>query len=554
MSGDGPDAAERAVNLDAGEAMERAGTNDGALTVSQISNAVKRQIEHNFDHIRVRGEIGRVARPSSGHLYFDLKDEKSVLASVCWRGVAQGLAVQPEQGLEVICSGSLTTFAGQSRYQLVVQSMAPAGAGALMALLEERRRKFQAEGLFDPERKRDLPYLPEVIGVVTSPSGAVIRDILHRLADRFPRHVLVWPVRVQGEGCADQVARAIDGFNALSGDVPRPDLLIVARGGGSLEDLWGFNEEVVVRAVARSKIPVISAIGHETDTTLIDYVADHRAPTPTAAAEIAVPVRSELRAVMANHHYRLEQAMQRSIRHSRMQVTGLARGLPRPQDLVASASQSLDMFAQRLSQSLERLAQSGSSQLALLAQRLSPRMMVQDCNRRRQHIAPLAHRLDRALRTRYQQKSLSMQPLANRLHPRLLHMVLKPRQYDWDQRLNRQMTARLKWCREQLVGLSRQLALVSHESVLARGFALVRDPHGEAVRDADRIAVGQMVHIQTARGTPFQAQRTDGAVISPAQSHPVAGAGSPAGSQSPDAAPRRPSRKPVPPSDQGDLF
>ncbi len=510
--------------------------NDSALSVSELSNAIKRQVEQNFEHIRVRGEVGRVARPSSGHLYFDLKDEKSVLASVCWRGVAQGLAIQPEQGLEVICTGNLTTFAGQSRYQLVVQSMAPAGAGALMALLEERRKKLQAEGLFDPLRKKPLPYLPQTIGVVTSPSGAVIRDILHRLADRFPRHVLVWPVRVQGESCATEVSAAIDGFNQLSGDIPKPDLIIVARGGGSLEDLWGFNEEAVVRAVARSAIPVISAIGHETDTTLIDYVADQRAPTPTAAAEMAVPVRSELRAIIANNQYRLEQAVIRVARQGRMHLQGLARGLPRPSELMAGASQTLDMLAQRLSLGLTHSTRTGRARLALVAQRLSPRMVQSLLSHRRHHdLDPMAQRLLSGLRSARQHAALAFRPLAGRLRPTLLTGLLVPHHRQPAQRLDRHMRLTLATRRDQLSSLSRQLALVSHQSVLARGFALVRDASGEPIRDADRIGAGDIVHIQTAQGSPFAARREPG-IAQPSK-------------------PARPQRqKPVPPTEQGDLF
>jgi exodeoxyribonuclease VII large subunit len=265
-------------------------------TVSEISGAVKRVIEGEFGSVRVRGEISRVSRPSSGHLYFDLKDDRSVIAAVSWKGQAAKMSVRPEEGMEVIATGRLTTFPGQSKYQLIVDDIVPAGAGALMMMLEKRKVALAAEGLFAPERKKEIPFLPEVIGVVTSPSGAVIRDILHRLRDRFPRRVLIWPVAVQGEKCAPEVAAAIRGFNALpvDGPIPRPDLLIVARGGGSIEDLWGFNEEIVVRAAAGSAIPLISAVGHETDTTLIDFASDRRAPTPTAAAEMAVPVRMEL--------------------------------------------------------------------------------------------------------------------------------------------------------------------------------------------------------------------------------------------------------------------
>ncbi|WP_439116576.1 exodeoxyribonuclease VII large subunit, partial [Paracoccus liaowanqingii] len=277
------------------------GSNAHEFTVSELSGALKRSIEDQFGRVRVRAEVGRVSRPGSGHLYFDLKDDRAVLAAVTWKGQAARLVQRPEEGMEVIATGRLTTFPGQSKYQMIVDQIEPAGAGALMAMLDRRRKALAAEGLFDEDRKRPLPFLPRVIGVVTSPSGAVIRDILHRLRDRFPTRVLIWPVAVQGEGCAPQVSAAIRGFNALppDGPVPRPDLIIVARGGGSLEDLWGFNEEAVVRAAADSAIPLISAVGHETDTTLIDFAADRRAPTPTAAAEMAVPVRADLAARLA---------------------------------------------------------------------------------------------------------------------------------------------------------------------------------------------------------------------------------------------------------------
>ncbi|MFZ8945616.1 MAG: exodeoxyribonuclease VII large subunit, partial [Paracoccaceae bacterium] len=274
------------------------GINHPEFSVSEISGAIKRVIEGEFSHVRIKGEIGRVSFPRSGHVYLDLKDERAVLSAVIWKGVATHLQVRPEEGLEVVATGRITTFGGQSKYQLVIEDLKPAGVGALMAMLEKRKAMLAAEGLFDASRKKSIPFLPEVIGVVTSPSGAVIRDILHRLRDRFPRKVLIWPVAVQGDKCAPEVARAIAGFNALTagGTVPRPDVLIVARGGGSLEDLWGFNEEIVARAAASSDIPLISAVGHETDTTLIDFVSDLRAPTPTAAAELAVPVRHELAA------------------------------------------------------------------------------------------------------------------------------------------------------------------------------------------------------------------------------------------------------------------
>ncbi|PKP68348.1 MAG: exodeoxyribonuclease VII large subunit, partial [Alphaproteobacteria bacterium HGW-Alphaproteobacteria-5] len=306
--------------------------NAPAFTVSELSGAVKRVIEGEFGRVRVRGEIGRVSRPGSGHVYFDLKDDRSVIAAVSWKGQAARLSVRPEEGMEVIATGRLTTFPGQSKYQLIVEELAPAGIGALMLMLEKRKAALAAEGLFAEARKKPLPYLPEVIGVVTSPSGAVIRDILHRLRDRFPRQVLIWPVAVQGEKCAAEVAAAIRGFNALApgGKVPRPDLIIVARGGGSIEDLWGFNEEIVVRAAAESLIPLISAVGHETDTTLIDHAADRRAPTPTAAAEMAVPVRADLLVWSADQGARLARAATRATAMRRQRLGDLARTLGRP--------------------------------------------------------------------------------------------------------------------------------------------------------------------------------------------------------------------------------
>src|SRR5690349_21447290 len=325
-------------------------TNLPEFTVSEISQAVKRTLEGRFDRVRVRGEISGFKRATSGHLYFALKDEEAKLDGVCWRGTAQRLSIAPEDGLEVIATGKVSSYPGRSSYQIIIDSLELAGEGALLKLLEERRKKLAAEGLFDASRKQALPFLPEVIGVVTSPTGAVIRDILHRLRDRFPRHVLVWPVLVQGEGAKDQIATAINGFNAITpgGVIPRPDLLIVARGGGSLEDLWAFNEEVVVRAAAASTIPLISAVGHETDTTLIDHASDPRAPTPTAAAEMAVPVRAELLADVMQDGARLARAMRRMTDEARLRLEGLGRGLPRPAQIIAERIQTLDGCVERL--------------------------------------------------------------------------------------------------------------------------------------------------------------------------------------------------------------
>ena len=438
--------------------MSTHGDNLVELTVSELSGQVKRLVEDSFGRVRVRGELGRVSRPASGHVYFDVKDDKAVLSGVMWKGTAQKLTMQPEQGLEVIVTGKLTTFAGQSRYQMVVEAMEPAGEGALMALLEARKKQLAAEGLFDEARKKKLPYLPETIGVITSPSGAVIRDILHRLADRFPRHVLVWPVRVQGETCAEEVAKAIAGFNALAPDGPvkRPDVLIVARGGGSLEDLWGFNEEIVARTAAQSDIPLISAVGHETDTTLIDFAADRRAPTPTAAAEMAVPVRADLAAQINDFETRLLRGQTRRLEQARNHLDGLSRGLPKLEDMLALPAQRLDAVAQRLGGGLQANITKQAARLAQSAARLTP--------------AALKARLQFA---------------GERLDALMM-------------RAGRQMHTALSRQNAGLEALSRQLRLLSHESVLERGFALVLDEAGKPLRMAEQAEAGSLLDIRLA--------------------------------------------------------
>lgn len=435
-------------------------TNATEFTVSEISYAVKSSIEDQFGYVRVRGELGRVSRPASGHIYLDLKDEKAVLNGVIWRGAAAKMSVRPEQGLEVIATGKLTTFPGQSKYQMVIDRMEPAGAGALMALLEERKKKLAAEGLFAQERKKPIPYLPRVIGVVTSPTGAVIRDILHRVRDRFPVHVLVWPVRVQGETCADEVAAGVCGFNALAdrGTIPRPDLLIVARGGGSLEDLWGFNEEAPVRAVAESQIPVISAVGHETDVTLIDYVADLRAPTPTGAAEMALPVRSELVATLGDLHLRQSGAVMRMMDRRRSDLRSAARALPQPRDILALARQRFDMASSRLEQSLIAGTMSQRGRLTTASARLRPGLVSDRIQIRSEQLKDRGERLARIPLLTIEQK------------------------------------------RQQLDAAGRLLESLSHKGVLARGFALVRDKQGNPVRRADSLGAGQAIHLQFSDG------------------------------------------------------
>lgn len=396
------------------------GQNAPEFSVSEISGVVKRMIEGEFSHVRIRGEIGRVSRPASGHLYLDLKDDRAVLASVIWKGVAGRLRTQPEEGMEVVATGKLTTFPGQSRYQMVIQDIAPAGVGALMAMLEKRKKQLQADGIFDPARKQSIPYLPEVIGVITSPSGAVIRDILHRLRDRFPRKVLIWPVAVQGEKCAPEVSAAIRGFNAMTADgpVPRPDLLIVARGGGSIEDLWGFNEEVVVRAAGESAIPLISAVGHETDTTLIDYASDVRAPTPTAAAELAVPVRADLLASLAGIEERRLRSLSQGLQLRRQRLRDLSRALPNPAELVAQQAQRLDMISTRLPLALKVLTQSKRIRLVETSSGMRPAALLQNVRQKTLLLERVGAGLAQVVRAQSDRRRARMEALT-RLHDTL---------------------------------------------------------------------------------------------------------------------------------------
>ena len=362
------------------------GDNSPALTVTELSGALKRTIENAFGQVRVRGEISGFKRHASGHCYFTLKDENACIDAVIWRTITSSLAFRPEDGAEVIATGKLTTYPGRSKYQIVVDRMELAGEGALLALLEKRRKAFSAEGLFDASRKRKLPFLPRVIGVVTSPTGAVIRDILHRLEDRCPTHVILWPVPVQGEGAAEKIAAAIRAFPSID---PKPDLLIVARGGGSIEDLWAFNEEDVVRAAAESPIPLISAVGHETDTTLIDHAADLRAPTPTAAAEIAVPVRSDLFVQLGELQHRAQQCLSRRIERSRERFDLTLCRWPEPQAIFVGAVQRLDEVGERLPRSLAARAGSARGDFNLVAGRLRRDLIDQRISRLGEQLAGL---------------------------------------------------------------------------------------------------------------------------------------------------------------------
>jgi exodeoxyribonuclease VII large subunit len=468
------------------------------FSVSEISAAIKRTMEDTFPRIRVRGEVSGLRRPGSGHLYLDLKDEGGVIAAVCWRGVAQRLPVAPEDGLEIIVTGRITTYGPQSKYQLVIEDVELAGEGALLKLIEERRKKLAAEGLFDALRKKPLPFLPGVIGVVTSPTGAVIRDILHRLSDRFPRHVVIWPVLVQGKGAPAEIAAGIAGFNALpaaGGVAPRPDLIIVARGGGSLEDLMAFNEEIVVRAAAASEIPLISAVGHETDVTLIDFAADKRAPTPTAAAEMAVPVRLELAAQIGNDARRLNGAMMRRVEDARRHLAQLWRIAGSPTRLVEEAAQRLDDRGERLRNAVDGLVKHAGARVAGAAAGLRPRALAMTVRLGKERTEALARRLKRE-----------------------------------GGRLLADRGTRL----ERLAGL---LASYSYENVLARGFAVIRGPDGRALMRAAATRPGLAIDIGFA----------DGHV--PAT---IAGPPGPGPEEaSPPRARPRPRPKPKPPEDSG---
>lgn len=470
-----------------------AASNLAEVSVSELAQAVKRTMETNFDRVRVRGELGRVMIAKSGHLYVDLKDENASISTVMWRSNVQGLSFKPEEGLEVVAEGRLSTYPGRSQYQLIAEQMAPAGVGALLAQLEKLKAKLAAEGLFARERKKPIPYLPRVIGVVTSPTGAVIRDILHRLGERFPRKVILWPVLVQGPEAAGQVARAIAGFNKLEGAL-RPDVLIVARGGGSIEDLWAFNEEAVVRAAAASEIPLISAVGHETDTTLIDFASDLRAPTPTGAAEKAVPVRADLVERITVLDGRLKGGLVRGLEQRRTHVRAAAARLPRLEALLQMPQQRFDRAGERLSAALLTNTRAAQSKLDRIAARLRPQALAQDILRRRERLTQAAARLSPSM-----QRALVMH-------------------------------------RKHLDGATRMLESLSHKSVLARGFVMVQRENGTLVRAAKELSAGDAVELTFAD----EKQR---AIIDPVNAP-----------EERPAETAKPRQRPKPGADQGDLF
>jgi exodeoxyribonuclease VII large subunit len=492
--------------------MDEPRINIAEWTVSELSAALKRTVEESYGQIRVRGEISGYRGPhSSGHAYFALKDASARIDAVIWKTAFGRMRIKPEDGLEVVATGRLTTYPGRSTYQIVIETLEPAGLGALMALLEQRKRTLAAEGLFDDARKRRLPYLPDVIGVVTSPSGAVIRDILHRLADRFPRHVLVWPVRVQGDGAAEEIAAAIRGFNALpeAGAIPRPDLLIVARGGGSIEDLWAFNEDIVVRAAAASLIPLISAVGHETDVTLIDFVADRRAPTPTAAAEIAVPVRSELVNRIDSLARRSLACWGRGQDARRTELRAAARALPSADMLLALPRQRLDAAAERLPRALIANAQVHRTAYSRMAARLAPQMLRIPIARNRERLAAFAARAAQCMRVHRDRRRDRFAAASVRLAASLranaeAHRVrIAGARERIEMLMARGSRAVASLIDRRLARLDRAgqlLAAFSYHGVLARGFALVRGEGGQPLRSAATVSPGLRLDIEFADG------------------------------------------------------
>ena len=515
-------------------------TNLPELSVSELSNAIKRTIETTYDHVRVRGELGRVTIARSGHMYADIKDDKAVLNTIMWKGQVSKLPFRPEEGLEVIATGRLSTYPGRSNYQLIASSMQPAGAGALMALLEERKKKLAAEGLFDPQHKQKLPFLPKTVGVVTSPTGAVIRDILHRIADRFPTTVILWPALVQGDTAAPQIERAIRGFNAMTGR-DRPDVLIVGRGGGSIEDLWPFNEENVVRAAFESEIPLISAVGHETDTTLIDYVSDARAPTPTGAAEIAVPVRSELQLSIDELMQRQKRALSRHVRRERERVDG-AR-LPRPERLLDAKRQSLDFATTRLPRAAEVLLHKATTRLEAASARLrSPQQLV---DQKRNEVSNIGAQLHAGLQQAISGKRITFTKPASRLRPEPLQTEAQRARKnlrDIAVRARPALNRIFEGKSGVLAAESKLLETLSYQATLQRGYALVRTQDGLLVRDAQQAASLAEVSITFADGA-LTATPTGKAKATPTR---------PPSAPKKKAASKKPAASKTP--DQGSLF
>lgn len=507
-------------------------------TVTELSGSIKRTMEAAFDRVRVRGEISGYRGPhSSGHAYFALKDDRSRLEAVIWKGSFGKLKVRPEEGMEVIATGKITTFPGSSKYQIVIESMEPAGVGALMAMLEERKRRFTAEGLFDPSRKQLLSFMPTVIGVVTSPTGAVIRDILHRISDRFPLHVIVWPVRVQGDGAGAEIANAIEGFNALvpGGPIRRPDVLIVARGGGSLEDLWCFNDEIVVRAAAASEIPLISAVGHETDWTLIDHAADQRAPTPTGAAEMAVPVKADLEAQVANLAARLSGAMTRQMDSRRRGLRDLMRALPSIDQLLALPRRRFDEAAARLERGLELTALNKRRSFEKAASQLRPDMLSARIGERRQRLGEQMLRAERVVERRIDQLKARLaraDAVFAGLPARLANETARSRDRlnNIARRSDTALDIFIRREKQALAAHDRILQSLSYKNVLMRGYAVIRGEDEQVLSSASMVAEGASISVEFADGR-VQAIAGEGSAAPPAPAKKKATAkGSPAAS------------------------
>ena len=530
------------------------GANVAEYTVSELSSEIKRALEQGFGYVRLRGEISGYRGPhASGHCYFALKDDKAKIEAVIWKGVFQRLKVKPEEGMEILAQGRITTYPGSSKYQIVIESLEPAGLGALMALLEERKKKLAAEGLFDDERKRLRPFLPGVVGIITSPTGAVIRDMLHGFDERFPTRVLVWPVRVQGESCAAEVAEAIRGFNAITpkGAIARPDTLIVARGGGSLEDLWGFNEEIVVRAVAESNIPLISAVGHETDWTLIDLVADARAPTPTKAAEWAVPKHADLAEGTAKLGLRLATAARRVLESARTHLKAAARGLPRLEDLIALPRQRFDAVDKRLDRALLANTRAHHMRHVRISLRLHPRLLAVRFGRARDRLDAFARRNLDALSRSAAARRARFERVSGRIQPEAVRQRIAyggERLNALEARSIQGLRNRISVGRGQLDACANLLASLSYQGVLDRGFALVRDESGHTVRKAAELHASDNIELQFSDGRAIaETREVDmGVMQEPAASAP----------RTPRLSPTRPtrSRRGGGTSGQGSLF
>ncbi|WP_292080544.1 MULTISPECIES: exodeoxyribonuclease VII large subunit [Brevundimonas] len=512
--------------------------NNPPLSISELSFALKRTLEDRFGHVRLRGEVSKVNRHASGHIYLTLKDDKSAIDGVVWKGSVRGLGVQPEAGLEVIVTGKITSYPARSSYQIVIESMEAAGAGALLAQLERLKVRLREEGLFEPGRKKPLPAFPATIGVITSPTGAVIRDVLHRIAERWPCRVIVWPVVVQGESACGQVSNAIRGFDAMTADGPiaRPDLLIVARGGGSVEDLWCFNDEGLARTVAAARIPIISAVGHETDTTLIDFVSDRRAPTPTGAAEMATPVLADLRYAVADMDRRMVQAGGRLIEDRRTRLRAVARGLPaRPEDLLALAQQRLDHVSSRLGSGLQRNVALHERHLAVTGGKLSPALLRTRIERGQDRLRGASDRLGAALQAGVARGERRLLQVSARLSPEPLHRRLDQRQARLEAvgaRLDGVMPRRLERDADRVAALSRALTTLDPRRPKP-GFARVEDSDGAWITSAKALEAGQAVRLVFGDGV--QPATIDGG--------------------EPRPSPPRPAAKPKPSAaDQGSLF